>query len=314
MRIGFYIDARIGDSIVAIPAIRAIKQVYPSCFLCIFTNEVSLNLYQALPWIDQMLLYQNPMQISHFNLNYLISSNCDKHTISTLKQSNAQKIITYLKPYNLFDFRIKSTFISYKFKPQSEKQNLLDLVGLIFPRPKLKLSDIQDYKLQTLPKHKEHIDSFLTPLVKNQKPIVMINPFGFAAKNNLTLQEYEQIAFGLVQQYNIILPTFENRSTLIYKTFSQELIDHPNFFIFENNSDLLNLVELIARMDLVISPSTGNIHIADNLGISSIGLFSHKDTIKWGGDQMHYVLLDQISSHQAITDTIKMAHTLLQSH
>ncbi|MCE3047047.1 glycosyltransferase family 9 protein [Helicobacter kayseriensis] len=231
-----------------------------------------------------------------------------------LKQSNAKKIITYLKLYNLFDFRIKSTFISYKAKPQSEKQNLLDLIQLILPSPKLKLSDIQDYKLQTLPKHKERIDSFLAPLAKDQKSIVMLNPFGFAAKNNLTLQEYEQITLHLVQQHNIILPTFENRSTLIYKTFSQELIDHPNFFIFENNSDLLNLVELITRMNLVISPSTGNIHIADNLGIPSIGLFSHKDTIKWGGDQMHYVILDQISSHQAITDTIHISQQLLQSH
>lgn len=309
MKVGFYIDAKIGDSVVALPAMRAIKQINISNKLYIFTNKIGCNLYAPLSWIDGVFYYENPDQISNFNLDFLISSNSDQNTLSNLKKSNAKKLITYLKLYHLFDFRIKSTFISSRCKPQHQKQNLLDLVNLISPLP-IKLQEIKEHKLQTLPHHKEKIKTFLSPC---QKPKIMINPFGFATKENLTLEEYETIAQALIKDYCLILPTFENRTSLIRQTFSHVLLSHCNFFLFENDSDLLNLIELISQIDLLISPSTGNIHIADNLGIPSIALFSHKDTILWGGEMMHYIKLDRLTPTQAIQQTLKLTQDLLCS-
>ena len=308
MKIGFYIDARIGDSVVVLPALRALRQSYPQSKLYVFTNAIGHNLYSPLPWIDSVMIFESIEQVSSLELDYLISSNCDQKTIQKLKNSTARKILTYLKPYNLLDFRIKSTFTSYRCKPQSAKQNALDLVNLIIP--KLRLEEIQGYQLQSLPKHKEKIDHFLaqTP----SKPRIMLNPFGFAAKHNLTLKDYEQIAQKIVQDSAIILPTFEGREKLIQQSFSQELLNHPHFFIFKNDSDLLNLVALIAQIDLLISPSTGNIHIADNLGIPSIALFSQKDSIAWGG-QMHYVLLDKLSPSEAIEQSLRLVDELLRT-
>lgn len=307
MKIGFYICAKIGDSVVALPAMRAIKQMNAFNQLYIFTNQIGYNLYSPLSWIDGVFCYENPEQISSFSLDFLISSNSDQNTLSNLKKSNAKKIITYLKLYHLFDFRVKSTFISSRFKPQNQKQNLLDLVNLISPL-RIKLQEIGEHKLQTLPHHKEKIQAFLTPA---QKPKIMLNPFGFAAKENLNLEEYETIAQALIKDYCIILPTFEDRKNLIQQTLSPSLLSHPHFFLFENDSDLLNLVELISQSHLLISPSTGNIHIADNLGIPSIALFSHKDTLLWGGECMYYIELDRLSRTQAIEKTLQLVQTLL---
>lgn len=307
MKVGFYIDAKIGDSVVALPAMRAIKQI--NAKLYVFTHQIGYNLYSPLSWIDGVFCSKDPKHISNFNLDFLISSNSDQNTLSNLKKSNAKKLITYLKLYHLFDFRIKSTFISSRCKPQHQKQNLLDLVNLISPLP-ITLQEIKEHKLQTLPHHQETIKAFLSPC---QKPKIMLNPFGFAAKENLALKDYETIAQALIQDYCLILPTFENRASLIKQTFSPALLSHCNFFLFENDSDLLNLVELIAQMDLLISPSTGNIHIADNLGIPSIALFSHKDTILWGGDFMHYIKLDRLTPTQAIQQTLKLTQELLCS-
>ena len=50
-----------------------------------------------------------------------------------------------------------------------------------------------------------------------------------------------------------------------------------NIKVFVNNDDLLNLVELTSRVNLCISLSTGNIHIADNLGIDTLGFFAYTD-------------------------------------
>ena len=48
-----------------------------------------------------------------------------------------------------------------------------------------------------------------------------------------------------------------------------EGLSEINSGVFVNNKDLLNLVELIGRLDLLLSVDTSNVHIADNLQISN---------------------------------------------
>lgn len=64
-----------------------------------------------------------------------------------------------------------------------------------------------------------------------------------------------------------------------------------NLIIFQNDDDILNLAALIEQMDYVISPSTGTIHLASNLCVPTIGLFSLYDTKKWGTKSKQYVIL-----------------------
>lgn len=57
----------------------------------------------------------------------------------------------------------------------------------------------------------------------------------------------------------------------------------PNVAIFKNNADLLNLVAMSARLNALISVDTGNIHIADNLQIPTLGIYTRKMIKKWRG-------------------------------
>ncbi len=57
----------------------------------------------------------------------------------------------------------------------------------------------------------------------------------------------------------------------------------PNVAIFENNSDLLNLVAMIARFYALISVDTGSVHIADNLQIPTLGIYTRKMAKRWRG-------------------------------
>lgn len=57
----------------------------------------------------------------------------------------------------------------------------------------------------------------------------------------------------------------------------------PNVRIFVNNSDLLNLVAMIARCNVLISVDTGNVHIADNLQVPTLGIYTRKMIKRWRG-------------------------------
>lgn len=311
MNIGYYINARIGDSVVALPSICAIKLIYPQCKLFVWTNSIGVNLFSNIQAIDQVFEISDELiqQINSLSLTYLISSNSDQNTISHLKTSNAKKIITYLKPYNLFDFRIKTAFRSYRIQKNSEKQNLLNLTNLINPNSPLLLSQINNAKLSSSPINQQYIQNLF--LHTQAKQTILINPFAYTAKH-LDLQDYITIAQNLIENYHIIIPTFDKKRDLLLKHLPSKLLHHQNFSIFHNNSDLLNLVALLEKVNLVISPSTGAIHIADNLGIPSIALFSAKDRNAWGGGNMHYIILDQKPTDY-IKQTLELTEQILQS-
>lgn len=310
--IGFYIDSKIGDSVVALSAIYTLKTLHPNAKLYIFCNPITQNLYSPFEWIDKMILIDENL-ISYINaltLDFLISSNADKNTINSLKKSNAKKIFTYLKPYNLFDTRVKTLFANLITKPQSIKKTLFELVCLTRTKDSQK-PPLYTPKLQTFQKNKEHIDTFLSPLNPKKQKIIMLNPFGYAAKVNLTLGEYAHLAQKLIEDFFVIVPTFGDKDKEIREIFPQEILTHQNFCIFHNDEDLLNLVELISRIDLLISPSTGNIHIAENLDIKSIGIFSFKDTILWGGEYMRYVTNIK-STQKALSKTLSLTYSILK--
>lgn len=66
--------------------------------------------------------------------------------------------------------------------------------------------------------------------------------------------------------------------------------------MFRNNDDILNLVEMISRCAVVISPSTGIIHIASNMCVKTIGLYEKSESTKWRTKDNNYVFLKSPTS------------------
>lgn len=154
-----------------------------------------------------------------------------------------------------------------------------------------------DIKLKTKAEHKARIDEFLKP-IKHNDNILIINPFAIHAQGcgfNLEMKDYLDLLALIVEKspnLAIIIITYE----AVHKDFMQDL---KAFFhkvpeqihIFKNDDDLLNACELLTRAKVVLSVSTGLIHLASNLQIPSIGIFSHRDTINWKTFNEDYVIL-----------------------
>lgn len=58
---------------------------------------------------------------------------------------------------------------------------------------------------------------------------------------------------------------------------------HSNVVMFINNDDLLNLIALTNALSALISVDTGNVHIADNLCVPTIGLYKRSMFKRWRG-------------------------------
>ncbi|MCR6576649.1 glycosyltransferase family 9 protein [Campylobacter insulaenigrae] len=98
----------------------------------------------------------------------------------------------------------------------------------------------------------------------------------------------------LYTDIDIVVPTYDDIHDIFIKNIKQhntKLL--AQIHIFKNNNDILNLAELISRSKCIISPSTGPIHIASNMKISSIGLYPKKDSIYWPTYNKDYVFIDK---------------------
>lgn len=95
---------------------------------------------------------------------------------------------------------------------------------------------------------------------------------------------------------------------------------HSSVLVFKNNDDLLNLAEMICRCKVVISPSTGIIHLSSNLGINTVGLYERSESKKWSTKDNRYVFLKSPKSsltkqeeNLAIAQSIDLLKQIVES-
>ena len=95
---------------------------------------------------------------------------------------------------------------------------------------------------------------------------------------------------------------------------------YNSVLVFENNDDLLNLAEMISRCKVVISPSTGVIHLSSNMGVNTIGLYERSESKKWRTKDNRYVFLKSPKSsltkqeeNLAIAQSIDLLKQILES-
>lgn len=154
-------------------------------------------------------------------------------------------------------------------------------------------------------------------------PIICLNPFTKSSRINLPLSSYITLAHLIAARYpaaSILLLSYRDSPSEPPKLTQEDLHSPPpNLLIFENNENLANLIELLRLSCLLISPSTGTIHLADLLQIPSIGIYNRKDSRLWLGKSMRKdrlllleTPLERLSPKQIAQAEEKLASLALQ--
>lgn len=350
-KIAYYRNLFIGDSIIALDSIYAIKALYPSAFLVVYTGDIGVRIFSKFDFIDEIVNIQNLSKeqiiksLDSFAFDYLILTQPNRRHTSIASASNAKVIISYAMWHNIFrrfwgnifstkipnkifckilcekifgkifgkrkifskmfyksEFRqFKRVFYSVAFGNTPNYKRLLSLVREI-DTPHYDSSKI-DFAPARFPPSHTHIE-FLKQNLKTppQSYKILINPYSNSSPISLTLQGFSTLATTLAKalpQAQIIISSFEGAPTFPFEAQPDSLNSKEarNIHIFKNNHDLGNLIELVRSVDLLISPSTGTIHIADNLGIKIIGLYSKRDMRLWLGKNMDKSSMIVLKTH-----------------
>ncbi|WP_245945534.1 glycosyltransferase family 9 protein [Helicobacter didelphidarum] len=310
-KIAFYRAGLIGDNVVALHAIYVLRFLYPDSLLVVYTNSNGIQLYTQFTFIDVLInidsLGQKELQnnINSYSFDVFVLTQANRRHCNLIYHTNCKKIISFLSAGNIFKSRFHTIFLSRNFNSMPQYQRMLMLVRKIDSQIFDKHINAIDFSAIMLRSNQENDDFvqnfFNTHNICLESPIVVINPFVHSTFCNLTLHECGEggwnklinILSSLYPTINFIIPTYSN---------NKKLPDSlpQNVKIFYNTHDLLNLVALLRYATLLISPSTGPSHIANNLKIPIILLCSKRDKSLWKGDNMdssYFIELQKTTKH-----------------
>ena len=286
--IAFYRANKLGDNVVAIPALYLAKCLFAGARLVLLTNKMGENLCRNYDFIDKIVLCdeQNlPQIVDEINADVLILSHRTGELIRLAKQSKCPKIATWLHLSSLFCPRFRHPRYLTKSK-RLELRCCIDLVRCINARLfDEKFSEISlknlPIKIQTSPQNAAFVNKFMHAFkAGNYKKIIGINALSSDIDKDFKPEIFIELGRNLAREFGDFLFVFINfeRSGYEFEAFSE-----ANIALFTNDSDLLNLAEFVRRLDLLISADTGTVHIADNLGVSVCEPIAAKQALRWGG-------------------------------
>ncbi len=291
--IGFLRAGVFGDTIVALHGIYATKILYPNSKLIVYTNKYGLSIYSGFSFIDKIIDISNLTNeqlienINLYNFDIFILTNPNRKYCNPLAKTNCKKIFSFLSVGNIFKMKFKTIYYPRRFSYETHYKRILNLVRKTSPK-KYDNCKFDFSKITIKPQHKqkEFINNFLT---KNNIPIntnnlILINPFAHSTAYNLTLNGWENLTKKLANKYKNLIFIVITYSANPEFNINANL---NNVFIFYNNDDLLNLAALLNKSRLILSPSTGTSHLANNLNIPIIWFCNYNDSFRWIGNNMN---------------------------
>ena len=174
------------------------------------------------------------------------------------------------------------------------------------------------YSTQNLT-NSDNVDSAKNPFM------IFVNPFSNAATYTLPLSAFLDMVGQILtnpknQNLFILILTFPS----VHNDFIAQVENHPvlsslpnpqkqKLIIYPNDNTLSFLIAFTNLSSLMISPSTGSIHLAYIQGIKTIGLYSRKDTHRWATRDKIYTIIPRKKSNLNHRQITKIINTTIQT-
>ncbi|WP_143116840.1 glycosyltransferase family 9 protein [Campylobacter sp. MIT 97-5078] len=221
--------------------------------------------------------------LSDFELDILLLAGYKYGDMISLAQTSKAKRIIAPAYFQTFFAKRVEVFFYNQLRPHREVFKALELVRRIDKKhfdENISKIDFKHLALKTLPKHKRYIDILFKSFQAEQfKFIVGINAFANSAYKFVP-QDYAYLAKDLAREFPQVLFVMMSydKNLIEYKEFEEK-----NIQIFIGDNEFFHLIELTSRLDMLISPDTGNVHIADIFKVSILQTMKTNLRLKWGG-------------------------------
>jgi heptosyltransferase-2 len=274
---------RIGDVILATPLIREVKKQYPDISITVLVNPYTKDILKNNPYIDDLFV-DDPNDHS----NFLFYDQVLK--LRKLKFDTALMLL----PTERLAWMLFLAFIPHRIGVGTKLYQLLTLTRSVSRNKYNPLRHEADYcmdlgrKIGVKPssldpeifvsenERNEFYTTYLTKrleyLTTSETRIIGLHPGSNKSAPNWKIENYVNLASQLMQdKRNIIFLTGNQNELQFVPKF--KALQNERIINFIGKLSLRELCTLISFMNVLVSASTGPMHIASALKVSTVSLF-----------------------------------------
>lgn len=276
----------LGDLILAIPSLQAIRRKFPNARISLLTGEKVYGIIYQCPYLNEIIVYQRKGRgkiIRMFKLAQRLKQ--EGFDIGIDLQNNWQThLILYLsKVFKRYGYDRKGGFlltdkVPYFHTRGGSKEILPPVKHQLRLLNLLKINQIDErLELWTSPEDERYIENFLSQeWIGSGQRIIAINLFTQWETKNWGLENLSQLATKLMKLYSarIVLigeSKYKKKSENFQSLLKNRIINAVG------KTNLGQLIYLIKRCELLITPDSAAMHIAAAVKTPFVALFGPTD-------------------------------------
>lgn len=283
---------RIGDVVLSTAIPREIKKKLPHSFIAVLLREYTKDIYVNNPYIDQIIVIPNNQKLTlsfikkirFLKIDIALTLLPNKFINKLLFWSGIKLKIGVGHKFYQFLSNTKGVYRNKYIENRHESEYCLDLIRKIGIKPTSRTSEI-------FLSVKEQNKRMEIRRNNGNKLFIGINTTSGNSAPNLSLESYIDLINLLLNENNL-------KIVITDLTPDNRLKNIKGLSFWNEGKDLRESIINFSSLDLLISASTGPMHIASSLGVSILALFCplpacHPDL--WGpiGNSSKYILLPE---------------------
>ncbi|QNT05029.1 MULTISPECIES: glycosyltransferase family 9 protein [Marinomonas] len=281
---------KIGDFVLALPAIQAIKSAFPNATLIALVPDYTKEIAQAFAWIDDIIIDpKDPKnkkalvtELKNHNFDAVICLFSDAYNATLVRQAKipmrvapATKWVQFLYTHRLSQRRSKS------LKPEFEYN--VDLahyfIELLGGKVQKAISPMFSYASEDLTKQLHKLDAIG---VSVDRKLCFIHPVTGGSSNTLTQAQWVKLIIFLdgLDHFHFVITAGPGEAPVSQALVEalQGLIGHVS--LYDKNDGIADFMCSIATAALFVAGSTGPLHIAGAIDVPTIGFYPNKRSSK----------------------------------
>lgn len=259
---------RIGDVVLSTPMPREIKLEYPDSYLVMLVRKYTADIFKNNPFVDDLILiddeksyYKKLFEIRQHNFNYALMLLPNEKINYMLFLAGINTRIGVGHKFYQFITNVKSVYRNKYIPLRHEADYCMDLarkIGVETDNLKTEIY-LTGEEIQSSKKKKKE-------LLDGKKFLIGVHSTSGNSAPNWTSENYRKLIDELISFDDYKIAITDN-------DIPDELRNIPEVIYPNTNSDLRSSIVNFSTLDVLISASTGPMHIAAALDVKTVSLF-----------------------------------------
>jgi lipopolysaccharide heptosyltransferase II len=275
----------IGDAVLLIPAIIALKKRFPHAVIDVLSEKRNYAIFSLCPYVNRILCYDNPTELltAIRSRHDVVIDTEQWHRLSAVvarlmraqmsvgyATNERKRLFTHAVPYSHDDYEAHSFF------------------NLIAPITGQLPVDFDKPFLTVSPESTNRIRSLLQPLAN--KKIVVLFPGGSIRERRWGRDRFHQTAQALIERgYGVVVIGGKGdlRAGEVIAGDFHHIVD------LCGKLSLVEAAAVLQEASLLITGDSGIMHIGYGLGIKTLSLFGPGIEKKWAPRGNHHIVINK---------------------